>query len=322
MSENKILVVGGAGFIGSIVNQLLNEWGYETVVLDNLSQGSRLAVPTGTFIEGNMGDEALLDRLFKEFRITAVMHFAALINVGESIQNPYLYYQNNVAKSVTLLQRMHLNEVKFLIYSSSASIYGNPQKPYIMENHPTLPINPYGRSKLMVEAILEDADRAYGLKSCSLRYFNAAGGDPSGRIKYPQKRGLNLIPIALNSALSGESVTIFGTDYPTPDGTCVRDYIHVYDIATAHLAALEHLLANPESTQYNLGNGQGYSVRQVLETVRKVTKKELSIIEGPRRLGDPPTLVAEASKARRELGWKPLYPYLEEIVLHAWNSML
>jgi UDP-glucose 4-epimerase len=322
MKKNCILVTGGAGFIGSQVNKQLHQAGYSTVILDNLSCGNRGSVTKGHFIQGDIGDGLLLKKIFCDFPIDIVMHFAAFHDVGESVKYPLKYYDNNVAKSIKLLESMIENNVKKMIFSSSAAIFGYPLEIPLKESHPTQPINPYGCSKLMVEKILQDLDRAYGLKFCSLRYFNAAGGDPDGEIKNYKMRDSNLIPLALRSLTeSKRSLTVFGTDYPTQDGTCVRDYIHIYDLAEAHIAAMQQLLAGNPSSQYNLGNGQGFSVREVLHTIENVTGKSLDIIVGERRPGDAPVLIADSSKAHRELHWKPKFPDLPTIIEHAWKAI-
>ena len=318
-----ILVLGGAGFIGSHVNKLLNRSGYETFVLDNLSSGCREAVLQGKFIEGDISDTDLLERIFSKHQIRAVMHFAAFIDVGESIIDPLKYYTNNVAHTLQLLRMMIRHNVLHFIFSSSAAIFGNPQSAKIAEDHPQQPINPYGRTKSIVEAILKDFDMAYGLKSSCLRYFNAAGGDPEGEIKNFKKKESNLIPLVLRSLIQGDrTVTIFGTDYPTADGTCIRDYIHVSDLARAHLLAMEQLFSDGRSTFYNLGNGSGYSVKEVIEAAEKVSGIEPKVIFGTRRPGDPHTLLADASKAERELGWRPAYPDLETIVTDAFHALV
>lgn len=320
--KKKILVAGGAGFIGSQVNQLLHDSGYDTIVLDNLSTGCRDAVTTGIFFKGDIADEAILDEIFEAQHIDAVMHFAAHLNIGESFEHPAKYYMNNVGSTLSLLASMQKHSVDKLILSSSAAIFGIPQQPKINEEHPQQPISPYGESKLMIERILRDYDEAYGLKSCCLRYFNAAGGDPMGRIRNGKADDFNLIPAILRSLkVKGGKMTIYGTDYPTPDGTCIRDYIHVHDIAEAHVAAMEQLIERETSTAYNLGHGEGFSIRNVIEVVEKVTERPVHVIQGPRRRGDPPVLIADPSKAHQELGWMPQYPDLETIVAHAWEAL-
>jgi UDP-glucose 4-epimerase len=323
MSNSKmILVVGGAGFIGSHVNEMLYRQGYQTIVLDNLSHGHRASVQHGIFIEGDMADTALLDKIFSQYPISAVMHFAAFRDVGESVKEPLKYYVNNVSNTLNLLASMLRHQVKIFIFSSSAAIFGIPQEKYIAEDHLCHPINPYGQAKLMIEDILHDFDQAYQLRFCCLRYFNAAGGDPKGKIRNCNDKSSNLIPIILNTLKNPHQiVTIFGTDYPTPDGTCVRDYVHIYDLGSAHIAAMEKLLNGAPSCCYNLGNGQGFSVRQVIAAVEKVTGKRVNVQEGERRLGDPPYLVACAKKAQCELNWQPRYSSLEIMIEHAWKGM-
>lgn len=317
-----ILIAGGAGFIGAQVNQLLHDSGYNTIVIDNLCTGCRDAVTAGSFIEGNIADEDILDTIFEQQSIDAVMHFAAHLNIAESFQLPGKYYTNNVGSTLKLLASMQKYSVNRLIFSSSAAIFGMPQYPKINEEHPQQPISPYGKSKWMIEQILRDYDEAYGLKSCSLRYFNAAGGDPLGRICNQKGDDFNLIPTLLRSLKDkGREVTLFGTDYPTPDGTCVRDYIHVYDIAKAHLIALEQLFEHNTSTAYNLGHGEGFSIRHVINAIEAVTKQQLQVIEGPRRRGDPAILIADPSKAEKELGWRRQYSDLETMIAHAWKAL-
>lgn len=322
--DKLILVVGGAGFIGSQVNHMLYVAGYPTIVLDNLSTGSRQAVRQGIFIEGDVADVPLLDRIFTQYPIAAVMHFAALIDVRDSVSIPLKYYQNNFAYTLNLLDAMCRHQVKYLIFSSTAAIFGVPIESSVSETHPCHPINPYGKSKLMVETVLHDLDSTQEIKSCCLRYFNAAGGDPEGKIKQDKINETNLIPVILKSLLrsAGEGeVTIYGVDYATVDGTCVRDYIHIEDLGRAHITAMEQLFAGGPSSCYNLGNGQGFSVRQVIAAVSKVTGRPIRVIEGARRAGDPPILVANAQKAKRVLGWQPRYPSLEQIIHDAWRAM-
>lgn len=322
MDKKKVLVVGGAGFIGSHVNKMLNQAGYETVVYDNLSQGNRQAVTRGLFIEGDIGDESELDVLFKQHQFDGVMHFAALIDVGESVRAPAKYYINNVVNTIKLLEAMRQHQVNFFVFSSSAAVYGIPAKEHILELDPCLPINPYGQTKLMAEKILQDYAHAYGLKFISLRYFNAAGGDPEGEIKNYKKKEHNLIPIILHALMDKDyTATIYGTDYPTFDGTCVRDYIHVCDLGSAHIKALKNLWDGAPSNVFNLGNGQGYSVKQVIAAVEKVTSIPIRVIEGQRRAGDPPFLLANSDKARNKLQWTPAYPGLETIISDAWNAL-
>lgn len=321
MQTKKILVVGGAGYIGSQVNKLLNDSGYETVVFDNLCNGNRRRVKWGTFIKGDLANRRALEKTFNEHQFDAVMHFAALINVGESVAQPGEFYQNNVSNTLNLLESMRQHQVNNFIFSSTAAVYGIPQSQLITENHPKNPINPYGQSKLMVEKILEDYNNAYGLKSVTLRYFNAAGGDPTGIIKNYHQKKANLIPIILEAIKNDQPVTINGIDYPTPDGTCVRDYVHVNDLGTAHIKAMEKLFKGGPSEAYNLGNGKGFSIREVIKAAENVTKKSVDILEGPRRPGDPPYLLADSSKAIQQLDWHIQYPGLESMIEHAWKAL-
>lgn len=318
----RVLIVGGAGYIGSHVNEMLHRQGYETVVLDNLSRGHAETVLRGDFIEGEMADRALLYEIFTKYKIDAVMHFAACMEVGESVEKPLLYYQNNVSNTITLLEAMHRHRVNIFIFSSSAAVYGEPEVECIGEDQSCAPINPYGQSKLMVEKILQDLSNSTDFQYCALRYFNAAGGDPLGELKNHRDRESNLIPIVLQQLKKGKNQAyIFGTDYPTPDGTCIRDYIHIDDLGDAHISAMEALMEGAPSGSYNLGNGQGFSVREVLDVIEVVTGLNLEIIESDRRPGDPPVLVASSQKAKKELKWKPKYSKLDEIVKHAWEAL-
>lgn len=314
-----VLVVGGAGYIGSHMVQLLLEQGHEVVVLDNLSTGHRRLVVGGRLVKGCLGDRKLLDGILSTHKIAAVMHFAAFSLVGESVQVPLKYYQNNVAETIALIERMLHHGVKRFIFSSTAAVYGEPEEIPIGEDHPCRPTNPYGFSKLCVERILSDCQAAYGLKSMCLRYFNAAGAHASGRIGEMHDPESHLIPLVLKSARSGKPVRIFGMDYPTPDGTCLRDYVHVADLAQAHLLALNALLEDAPGAVYNLGNSVGYSVRQVIDLAVKVTGKKINVIEDARRPGDPAILVAKADKIKRTLGWKPMYEDLKIILETAWR---
>lgn len=317
---SKILVVGGAGYIGSHMVSLLADADYGVVTLDNLYSGHRDAVIAGEFVEGDLGDRAVLDRLFADHAFDGVMHFAAHIEVGESVRNPSKYYLNNFTNTQTLLDAMLDHGVGVFIFSSTAAIFGEPRYTPIDEDHPKAPINPYGRSKWMVEQSLKDYDNAYDLKSIALRYFNAAGADPEGRVGERHDPETHLIPLVLQAA-SGrrENITVFGTDYDTPDGTCIRDYIHVSDLCEAHLLALQCLLDGGASDRYNLGNGQGYSVRQVIDTAQKVAARPIPVVYGQRRAGDPARLVADSMRAKSELGWNPRYGELETIIRHAWR---
>ncbi|MFC7371380.1 UDP-glucose 4-epimerase GalE [Fictibacillus iocasae] len=316
-----ILVVGGAGYIGShTVKELLSKE-YEVVVLDNLSTGHRDSVDErAVFVEGNLGDADVLDALFTTYTIEAVMHFAAFSLVGESVQEPAKYYHNNVSGTLTLLQKMNEHGVKNFIFSSTAAAYGIPESIPITENTVTAPINPYGRSKLMVEQMLEDFYQAYGLKYVVLRYFNAAGAYSDGQIGEDHFPESHLIPIVLQHLLGQrEHISIFGTDYNTPDGTCIRDYIHVTDLADAHILSLASLL-NGDNTNvtYNLGNGRGYSVREIIEMCENVTCRKATIVESERRPGDPDELVASSEKIQKELGWTPQFE-LKQIISSAWT---
>jgi UDP-glucose 4-epimerase len=320
MRKPTVFIVGGAGFIGSHVNKMLHRKGYTTLVLDNLSRGHREAVRYGTFIEGDLSNQILLQNIFETYSIDAVMHFAALIDVGESIHQPAKYYLNNVGYTLNLLNTMLHHQIKTFIFSSSAAIFGHPLMPLIKEDHPCQPINPYGESKWMIEKILRDFGNAYDLKFCCLRYFNAAGGDPEGEIKNCQTKTSNLIPrILLSLKKPDNAITIYGTNYPTPDGTCIRDFIHLEDLGAAHITAMEKLLAGASSNCYNLGNGKGFSVREVIHAVEKVLNQKVSVREGERRIGDPAILLADSSKAAYELNWHPCYS-LQEMIEHAWKA--
>jgi len=318
-----ILVVGGAGYIGSHAVLTLQKADYEVLVLDNLVYGHRDLVENvldAKLLVGDIGDRPFLDNLFATYPISAVMHFAAYAYVGESVTDPSKYYLNNVANTLTLLEAMRAASVNQIVFSSTCATYGIPETVPIPEDYPQSPINPYGASKLMVERILADYHKAYGLNYVCFRYFNAAGADPEGRIGEDHNPETHLIPLTLQTALGlQDSVHIFGTDYPTPDGTCIRDFIHVSDLADAHLLGLKYLMQGGESTIFNLGNGNGFSVQEVIETAQQVTGKLIKIVKSPRRPGDPPNLVGSAEKAKQILGWKPQYADLESIVTHAWN---
>lgn len=316
----KVLVVGGAGYIGSHMVLALASAGHSVVTLDNLSSGHKEAVLSGDFVEGDLADRDLLVRLLSQGAFDAVMHFASFIQVGESVRQPISYYQNNVANTLNLLEAMVRYGVKRLVFSSTAAIFGNPISARIGEDHPKSPINPYGRSKWMVEQMLTDADQAYGLRSTCLRYFNAAGADAQGRIGERHEPETHLIPLVLQAA-SGRrpEIAVFGTDYDTPDGTCVRDYIHVEDLAQAHLLALERMHAQDASDVFNLGNGDGYSVRQVIDTAQSLTGRDITVTRHGRRAGDPAVLVADSARARSVLGWNPRHTDLSTIIEHAWH---
>jgi UDP-glucose 4-epimerase len=316
----KLLVVGGAGYIGSHMVKHLLRAGHEWVVADNFSTGHRRALMDGCVVELDIADPQALDALFAQHRFDAVFHFASFIQVGESVSEPGKYYQNNLAATLTLLQAMVRAGVEHFIFSSTAAVYGDPVYVPIDEEHPKSPINPYGRSKWMVEQLLEDFDRAYGLKSVCLRYFNAAGADPEGQLGERHEPETHLLPLILQAA-SGRrpSITVYGRDYDTADGTCIRDYVHVTDLIAAHALALDYLLQGGTSTAFNLGNGQGFSVQQVIDTARKVTGQAICVSEAPRRAGDPPCLVADPRRALAVLGWQPQFASLEQIVTHAWH---
>lgn len=320
MEKKYILLTGGAGFIGSYVNLYLSRLGYETIVFDDLSRGNKEYVKAGLFIEGNIGDRLALRNLFATYPIDTVFHFAAWADVGESVFYPDRYYENNVVKSLTLLEEMQKGGIERMIFSSSAAIYGAPKQPLINEEHPINPINPYGWTKWMFEVILRDFSAAYGLQFAALRYFNAAGGDPEGEIKLVDRTPHNLIPIIMRCFLDDKPLIVFGDNYDTHDGTCVRDYIHVHDLASAHLLAMNKLLSQGGALWYNLGNGAGFSVKEVIQAAEKVVGRKLKVNIGERRPGDPPSLVADGSKAKRDLGWKPVYPTLEKIISDAWEA--
>ncbi len=316
----RILVTGGAGYIGSHVVQALAEQGFSVVVLDNLSKGHREAVLAGDLIEGDLADTALLNSILERYRPAAVMHFAAFIEVGESVREPLEYYRNNAANAINLLSAMERHGVKNFIFSSTAAVYGSPETVPISENQPIRPINPYGQAKAFVEKVLDDASGTGRLRHVSLRYFNAAGADAGGRIGERHVPESHLIPLTLKAA-KGErqSITVFGSDYPTPDGTCIRDYIHVTDLADVHLRALDHLLQKGGSRSFNCGYGHGYSVREVIDAARRVTAIDIPVVAAARRQGDPPVLVADSTALRRALGWTPRHDDLDYIIRSAWE---
>jgi len=316
----KVLVVGGAGYIGSHMVKNLLISGHDVTTFDNLSKGYLDAVTGGEFIEGDLGSIEQLEQLFETRQFDAVMHFASFIEVAESMKNPASYYQNNFSNTQNLLDTMVKHGINHFIFSSTAAIFGEPQIIPINEDHIKLPINPYGKTKLMVELMLTDYDIAYGLKSASLRYFNAAGADIEGKLGERHNPETHLIPLVLQAA-SGrrKSISIYGNDYNTADGTCIRDYIHVHDLCDAHMLALEKLIATESSDQYNLGNGQGFSVQQAIDCAREVTKQEIPVNLESRRVGDPAVLIADATKAKLMLGWEPKHSSLEKIIKTAWN---
>lgn len=315
-----LLVTGGAGYIGSHYVLYERARGSEVVVLDSLVYGHREAVLDAPLVVGNVGDRELLDRVFREYQVDAVVHFAAFAYVGESVTRPDKYYGNNTVQTLSLLDAMRDHGVKHLIFSSTCATYGNPQYVPLDERHPQDPINPYGESKLFCERMMRAYDRAYGLRFAALRYFNASGCDPEGRIGESHDPETHLLPLVLQAALGTRGpVTVFGTDYDTPDGTCIRDYIHVLDLAQAHSLALERLRGGAESGFYNLGTETGSSVREVIEVCERVSGKPVPRLEGERREGDPSRLVASAAKAKSDLGWKPRYLDLTETVETAWR---
>ena len=322
--QHKILVVGGAGYIGSHTVRMLAEQGHAVVVLDNLVYGHREAIvdETVVFIEGDLGDAALLDKTFTEHAIDTVVHFAAFAYVGESVTDPAKYYLNNLAGPLVLLEAMRRHGCANFIFSSTCATYGNPQYLPIDEAHPQNPINPYGRSKLMLEQVLRDYDQAYGIKNVCLRYFNACGASEDGIIGEDHDPETHLIPLVLEAAVGmRESITVFGDDYDTPDGTCIRDYIHILDLARAHVLALDYLRSGRPSMACNLGTGIGQSVREVIAVAERVTGKTVPVVQGERREGDPPRLVAAPQKAKEILGWEAAYTDLEGIIQTAWNWM-
>ena len=319
MTGMNILVVGGAGYIGSHMVKRLGQRGCAVTTLDDLSSGHRDAVLTGDFVQGDMADTELLRGLFAARKFDAVMHFASFIEVGESVREPAKYYRNNVANTLALLAAMREAGVDRFIFSSTAAIFGTPQYVPIDERHPRAPINPYGRTKNMVEDVLSDYERAYGLRSVCLRYFNAAGADPEGKLGERHDPESHLIPLALQAASGRRAgLSVYGTDYDTPDGTCIRDYVHVSDLCEAHWLALESLRDGASSQAYNLGNGNGFSVLEVIETAKKVTGVDFAVKHEVRRAGDPPRLVADSSAIKAKLGWSPRYADLDTIIAHAW----
>lgn len=315
-----ILIVGGAGYIGAHVNKELSLQGYETIVFDNLSFGHANFVKWGILEQGDLNNIDDIRRVFEKYPVDAVMHFAAFTYVGESVDDPQKYYLNNLGNTLNLLKVMLEEGVNYFVFSSTCATYGTPEEIPITEKHPQKPINPYGKGKFMVEQILEDYSRAYSLEYVSLRYFNAAGADPEAEIGELHVPETHLIPLILDAAADKrELIQIFGTDYPTVDGTCIRDYIHVQDLADAHIKALQYLQQGGSSEVFNLGNGQGFSVREVIESARKVTGKDIMVEEVDRRPGDPPVLVGSSDKAREILNWQPKYNDLSNIIETAWR---
>jgi len=319
-SSKKILVVGGAGYIGSHMVLHLQAKGFEPLVLDNLSTGHRHAVNHAELIIGDMGDTALLEKIFSSHSIRAVMHFASFIEVGESVRDPLKYYENNVANTIRLLRSLIQWNINTIIFSSSAAVYGEPHHTPINETHPLAPLSPYGHSKKMIEQILADLSLSHGLRYAVLRYFNAAGADPEGRAGEEHPQESHLIPLILQVAKKQrETMTIYGKDYPTEDGTCIRDYVHVSDLCEAHLLALHALWEGQSNKIYNLGTGIGHSVQRVIDGVQNITQQKIPITHGPRRFGDAAILVADPALAMRELDWKPKYPELDTIIKHSWD---
>ena len=316
-----VLVVGGAGYIGSHAVSLLKNQGHNVIIYDDFSKGHKEVgqILSVKIVEGDLGDKAKLKEIFISEKIDVVMHFAAFIEVGESVVDPAKYYENNVAKVLKLLDAMVESNVLKFIFSSTAATFGEPIMEKINEEHPQNPINPYGQSKLMVEKILKDYEKAYGMKSVVFRYFNACGSDMNGVIGESHDPESHLIPLILQAA-SGrrESIKVFGTDYATQDGTCIRDYVHVYDLAQAHILGMEKMIKENQSFSYNLGSGSGYSVKEIIDNVKKVTEKDFKVEYVERRAGDPGVLIADSTKAEKELNWKPQYS-LEEIVISAWK---
>ncbi|SPF36733.1 UDP-glucose 4-epimerase [Candidatus Sulfopaludibacter sp. SbA4] len=318
-NSRKILVTGGAGYIGSHTVRLLLEQGYDVAVVDDLSKGYRHNVPASRLFKLNIAETGALAELMRQTACEAVIHFAAFIAVGESMREPERYFANNVAGSLSLLTAMLQARVKHIVFSSTAAVYGNPHATPILETFPIQPVNPYGESKVMVETLLRWFDAIHGVTSVCLRYFNASGADPLGRLGEEHEPETHLIPLLLRAVISGEPVTIFGHDYDTPDGTCIRDYIHVDDLAQAHILAVEHLVGGGRSGQFNVGTGVGHTVLEIVRAVEEVTGKKVPYVFGPRREGDPPSLVAASGKLRAELGWEPRYADLRSIVTHAWG---
>ncbi|CAN5523035.1 UDP-glucose 4-epimerase GalE [soil metagenome] len=316
-----ILVVGGAGYIGSHMLLRLREAGEAHLAFDNLEKGHRAAVQDSALFVGDLRNPDDLERVFAEHpEIDAVMHFAAYIEVGESVKEPTRYWRNNVSAVLDLLEAMRRHGVGQFVFSSTCATFGEPERLPLDEDHPQHPVSPYGDTKLAVERILDAEGRAHGLRSAVLRYFNASGADPEGRIGEDHDPETHLVPNAIRAAIGlGAGLKVFGTDYDTPDGTCVRDYIHVLDLAEAHLMAVHHLRKGGESRKYNLGNGQGYSVKEVIETVGEVSDYEVPYETGPRRPGDAAKLVGDSSRVKHDWGWVPRYPALRDIVSHAWR---
>jgi len=315
----RILVTGGAGFIGSHTVLRLAELGHDCVAVDNLGNGHADAVLHGKLIEADIRDTATLTAILRDQKIDGVIHFAAFIEAGISVVDPLRFWDNNLGGTLSVLTAMRDSAVDKLVYSSTAALFGNPLRQPIEEDDPQVPTNPYGDTKLAGEKMIANAGRAHGIRAVCLRYFNAAGADPAGRLGERHDPETHLIPLALAAASGrGKGLTLYGTDYPTADGTCIRDYIHVADLADAHVKAMDYLAAGNPSNSFNLGNGNGWSVKQVIVAVEKVTGKQVPVTLGPRRAGDPVSLVASTQRALSGLGWQPRFPELEDMVAHAW----
>jgi UDP-glucose 4-epimerase len=315
-----ILVTGGAGYIGSHCCKELSKKGMNPITIDNLVYGHKHFARWGEFFQGDVGNPEHLKKCFGRHKIDAVMHFAAYAYVGESVEDPLKYYENNLRNTIALLHAVLEHDIKYVVFSSTCATYGDPEKIPLDEDHPQNPINPYGKTKRMIEEILGDYQAAYGLNYISLRYFNAAGADPDAEVGEDHDPETHLIPLVLDVAAGRrKTIQVFGTDYDTPDGTCIRDYIHVTDLAQAHILALQRLMDGADSSAYNLGNGQGFSVLEVIERARKITGKDIAVENSDRRPGDPPVLIASNEKAVKELGWKPRYADLDDIITTAWR---
>jgi len=316
----RVLVTGGAGYIGSHVVKALGIDGYEVLTIDNLSTGKKDAVLFGEFIKIDLKDRYAIEEVLGQFKPHAVMHFAASIEVGESVRTPLKYYRNNTANTLNLLEAVKRAGIDVFVFSSTAAVYGMPLEVPIKEESPLMPINPYGRSKLSIEMMLEDLSRASDFRYVALRYFNASGADPEGRIGEAHEPETHLIPLVLKTAKGKrKNIEIFGTDYPTPDGTCIRDYVHVEDIADAHILALKYLLDGGSSTALNVGYGRGYSVKEIIDTAKEVTKVDFEVSISGRRAGDPPVLIADPSRIKKVLNWRPRYDDLSFIIKTAWE---
>lgn len=315
----KVLITGGAGYIGSHTNKYLNDMGVDTVVIDDLSDGHREAVVCGTFVQGNFGDRELLNALMQKYSFDAVIHFAAFASVPDSVVRPARYYQNNVTNMQILLDACVAHGIKHFVFSSSAATFGEPKYTPIDEKHPQLPINPYGTTKLIGERLLVDYERAYGLKYCAFRYFCAAGDSKSGELGEAHNPETHLIPVMVKAAISSKPFTVFGTDYDTRDGSCIRDFIHVLDLAEAHWLGLKHIMEGNPSDCFNLGSGNGFTVLEMIEALSRVSGKPVPYVKSGRREGDPAVLIASREKAMQVLGWNPVHSSIDEILKDAWN---